>query len=580
MISEYQKLDSIRKELFTITVNSDKLIGDYKESLREVRPLHLRSAQNLLRYLAFRKTDTHSLQKVLNSLGISRLSSAEGHVMASLKSIDNILSHFYSELHTEIPENVVGIRESLDLLHRNTRNLFGKARGRSNKHIMVTLSDNIIQDSEAFNDLIRQGMSTVRLNCSTGRINEWKKISDRIRISEQLTKSSCHICMDLEGPKIRIGKIKETPTKLKINKKKSLDGSIRKPGTLILSDHLGEFSNKGNFIQVSVKLLSMIKMNQKLFVTDHRGKVHNLNIIKLKGRIISLNTCDKLTLSNSSKFLIKNNSESTNVYEEVVSLKKNKAPKLTLSVGDHLIIEKKNRRGENAVYTSQGQLISKAHVHCPEKRFFENVKTNDKLIFDDGNFEGKITSCNGDEIDCLITFSKKKNVKIKSYCGVSIPGKTIFRKALSSRDYHHLEHISSYADIISLSFVRNKNDVLELIDYLNKHKMSLKGIILKIENLQGFKNLPNIILTAMQHDRIGIMIARGDLAIECGWEKLAKIQEEILRLCEAAHIPVIWATQVMESAAKMGRPSRAEITDATVAQRADCNHVKQRAPHS
>jgi pyruvate kinase len=77
-------------------------------------------------------------------------------------------------------------------------------------------------------------------------------------------------------------------------------------------------------------------------------------------------------------------------------------------------------------------------------------------------------------------------------------------------------------------------------------------------------------MALMKSHPVGVMIARGDLAIECGWERLAEIQEEILWLCEAAHIPVVWATQVLESLARKGSPSRAEITDAAMAQRADC----------
>ena len=66
------------------------------------------------------------------------------------------------------------------------------------------------------------------------------------------------------------------------------------------------------------------------------------------------------------------------------------------------------------------------------------------------------------------------------------------------------------------------------------------------------------------------MIARGDLAVECGYERMAEIQEEILWLCEAAHIPAIWATQVLEHLAKDGQPSRAEVTDAAMGERAEC----------
>jgi pyruvate kinase len=68
----------------------------------------------------------------------------------------------------------------------------------------------------------------------------------------------------------------------------------------------------------------------------------------------------------------------------------------------------------------------------------------------------------------------------------------------------------------------------------------------------------------------GVMIARGDLAVECGYERTGELQEEIMWMAEAAHVPVIWATQVLENVAKTGQPSRAEITDAAMAERAEC----------
>ena len=82
----------------------------------------------------------------------------------------------------------------------------------------------------------------------------------------------------------------------------------------------------------------------------------------------------------------------------------------------------------------------------------------------------------------------------------------------------------------------------------------------------------------MRHYPAGVMIARGDLAVECGWERLAEIQEEILWLCEAAQLPVVWATQVLEAEAKKGQPTRAEITDAAMSQRADCVMLNK-GPH-
>jgi pyruvate kinase len=76
--------------------------------------------------------------------------------------------------------------------------------------------------------------------------------------------------------------------------------------------------------------------------------------------------------------------------------------------------------------------------------------------------------------------------------------------------------------------------------------------------------------SALRNPPVGVMVARGDLAVEVGFERLAEVQEEVLWLCEAAHVPAIWATQVLESLTKKGAPSRAEVTDAAMAVRAEC----------
>jgi pyruvate kinase len=104
------------------------------------------------------------------------------------------------------------------------------------------------------------------------------------------------------------------------------------------------------------------------------------------------------------------------------------------------------------------------------------------------------------------------------------------------------------------------------------------GIVLKIETRRAFERLPALILAAMKFERVGVMIARGDLAVESGFERMAEVQEEMLWICEAAHCPAIWATQVLESLARKGVFSRAEITDAAMGNRAECVMLNK-GPH-
>jgi pyruvate kinase len=124
--------------------------------------------------------------------------------------------------------------------------------------------------------------------------------------------------------------------------------------------------------------------------------------------------------------------------------------------------------------------------------------------------------------------------------------------------------------MVGLSFVRNVSDVTSLLEHLSAIGGEHLGVVLKIETRRAFEMLPEMLLASMRSKSFGVMIARGDLAVECGYERLAEVQEQILWLCEAAHAPVIWATQVLESLAKNGMPSRAEITDAAMGGRAEC----------
>ena len=96
------------------------------------------------------------------------------------------------------------------------------------------------------------------------------------------------------------------------------------------------------------------------------------------------------------------------------------------------------------------------------------------------------------------------------------------------------------------------------------------GLVAKIETPAAVSNLPEIIVQAAGHQPLAVMIARGDLAVEIGFERVAEIQEEILWLCEAAQIPAIWATQVLEGLIQEGLPSRGEMTDAAMAVQAEC----------
>jgi pyruvate kinase len=142
--------------------------------------------------------------------------------------------------------------------------------------------------------------------------------------------------------------------------------------------------------------------------------------------------------------------------------------------------------------------------------------------------------------------------------------------ALTPKDLADLELVVGFVDMVALSFLRGPDDILLLQDHLRRLGAGHLGVVLKIENRRAFENLPRILLAGLRSPPVGVIVARGDLAVEVGFERLSEVQEEILWLCEAAHVPVIWATQILEGMAKKGAPSRAEISDAVMSSRAEC----------
>ena len=126
------------------------------------------------------------------------------------------------------------------------------------------------------------------------------------------------------------------------------------------------------------------------------------------------------------------------------------------------------------------------------------------------------------------------------------------------------------ADMVGFSFVKSLADMDCLIGELARRDAALMPIIAKIETRSAVQHLPEILLGCIDRHPIGVMIARGDLSVELGSVRLAEIQEELLWLCEAAHVPVIWATQVLETLVTKGLRSRPEFTDAAMSVRAEC----------
>ncbi len=198
------------------------------------------------------------------------------------------------------------------------------------------------------------------------------------------------------------------------------------------------------------------------------------------------------------------------------------------------------------------------------------VQLGHRIFIDDGKIESVVISSNEDYLLLKVVSPYGTTAKIKTEKGLNFPDSELSLSAITSEDIENLNFIVNHATAVALSFVHSHKDIQDLYRALEKIDHADFGIIAKIETRNAIHNLSKILMSGLDLPKFGVLIARGDLAVEIGFENLSLVQEDILCLCEAAHIPVILATQILETLAKSGVPTRAEITDAAMGYRAEC----------
>jgi len=219
-----------------------------------------------------------------------------------------------------------------------------------------------------------------------------------------------------------------------------------------------------------------------------------------------------------------------------------------------------------------------AAITCTIPAIFERLRLGDPVWIDDGKIGCVVELIAPARIDLRVIEAGERGTRLRPDKGLNFPATDIPAPPLSDADRDALEAIVGAIDVVGYSFVRRASDVAELQDELARLGRPRLPLALKIETLDGINNLPALIVQAAGRQPTTVMIARGDLAVEIGYRRLAEMQEEILWLCEAASVPVIWATQVLDEFVKTGIPTRAEITDAAMAERAECVMLNK-GPH-
>jgi pyruvate kinase len=249
---------------------------------------------------------------------------------------------------------------------------------------------------------------------------------------------------------------------------------------------------------------------------------------------------------------------------------------IRLTAGDNLFISKSSIPASASPESATGDTRREIAVSDPS--VLAGLLPGHRVWFDDGKIGGTVRERGAEALRVEITYAKQGGRKLRLERGLNLPDTPLRVPALTEKDLIDLPFAARHADFLALSFIRTPADVEQFLSALGAAPQAAGAIVIKIETHEALEHLPRIMLAAMRHPRVAMLLARGDLAVECGMQEMPRIQEDMLRYCAAAALPLFWCTGVLERMGKTGEPTRAEITDVEVGSRAQCLMLNK-GPH-
>lgn len=585
------EVDELLTEAWDITQSQQDLI-------QSVQPEHRTGAENLLHYAWMRRNDLRRLQDALHDLGVTSLSTSEYAIRARLLALRNALGALTGQgtiyYVGEIAEDMA---HADDCLESNSVTLLGEETEGANSRIMVTLPAEAADDYELVLELAEAGMDIARINCAHDDATQWEKMIANVgRAGEQVGKL-IGINMDLAGPKLRTGDIVPGPNVGRARVTRDDAGQVVHPAKLWITpkpymssqtpaEPPADLPGRPALpIQVDGAWFDALAVGKEIRLHDARGSKRKFIVTKVLPHGVLAEGDRNAYLADGQ--LIECDYERTRIAGIPPVLQK-----MRLETDEEVIL---TADPAATVLGDDGPL----RISCTLPEAVSALKPGERVFFDDGAIAAVVVSTRtAEETDAYpeatlrVTRAKPGGQNLAAHKGINLPETNLPLPSLTEEDEENMRFVATHADIMAVSFIRDEKDVQyvigKLYDYANEleaagdqdgaAKVRHVGLVLKIETIPGFQNLPNILLEGMKWRNLGVMIARGDLAVELGFDRLAEVPGQIMSLCTSGHIPVILGTQVLENLAKTGLPSRAEITDAAFALRAE-SVMLNKGPH-
>jgi pyruvate kinase len=556
-------VEELRNAAIAIEEELSDALGMTAPALRD-------SASNLAHYLAVRRHDVRALQRDLSRLGLSSLGRMEAHVMASLNAVLEVL---YLLRGRDLPDDLraaspIDFDTGASKLAAHAQAILGPSPPDRNARVMVTIPGEAAADGEMIRDLLARGMNIMRINCAHDDPATWGRMVDHLRCAEKELGRNCKVSFDLAGPKLRTGAIEAAAPSAKWRPHRNSLGQTVTPARVCFVHTPYGPGPQEAAIPVRGDILSNARPGDTVHLVDARDRRRSLNVVEASAEVCICEADSTAYVTPGTALALRRKGKLVGRGEVGALPAAEQA--IVLEPGDLLDVIKGELVGRGAVLDDAGAVLEPARVGCALSEIFSSVRIGERVFFDDGKIAGHVRSTSDDRIRVEISSAAGGSAKLRAEKGINLPDTDLHLPALGSKDLKDLAFAVEHGDMVALSFVQRTGDIEQLIAALDSLGAADYGIVLKIETRQAFERLPSLLLTAMRRFPTAVMLARGDLGVEVGFERLSEVQEEVLWLCEAAHVPVIWATQVLESLAKRGMPSRAEVTDAAMGSRTEC----------
>jgi pyruvate kinase len=414
-------------------------------------------------------------------------------------------------------------------------------------------------------ELIGAGMAVARINGAHDGPAQWRSMVALVRTAAARHGRRVPIVFDLPGPKLRTGPLEPGPDVIRVKPVRDAYGRVTEPAAARFSAAGTAGADGVAGVPLDAATVAVAEAGDRLVLRDSRERRRVWRVQEAgDGRVIA--TAER-TCYFSSGLPVELRRRGKVVRRGRIGPVSPTEPSITLEVGDRLELRAGDAPGRGP-YVGVDGVARPAMVSVAVPEVFATLRPGHRVLLDDGKWTAM--TCEVSSEHAVVEVQRAGGRRLRAQKGINLPDTELPIAAFTAEDAAILDEVADQIDLVALSFVDDPADVERLQAHLRAVGSGPVGIVLKIERRSAFDALPALLLQALRQPPVAVMVARGDLGVEVGFERLAEVQEEILWLCEAAHVPVIWATQVLETMAKRGIPTRAEVTDAAWAIRAEC----------